>query len=55
MGDNLERPGEALLDEAIEAAISKALKEWDLTVYEVVGVLHVMAARIAHRAIDHDD
>ncbi len=55
MGEDLDRPGEALLDEAIEAAISKALKEWDLTVYEVVGVLTVMAARIAHKAIDHDE
>lgn len=49
------RPGQAVLDDRIEEAIATVSHEWDLTTYEVVGVLHVMAARYAHRSIQHEE
>lgn len=49
------RPGQEVLATAIEEVVTRALKEWDLTLNEVVGVLHVAAARIAHQAIDHNE
>lgn len=50
-----DRPGLDALQTAIEDAISKHQQEWDVTIIEAVGVLHILAARYAHKAIDHEE
>ncbi len=50
-----DRPGQVVLDDAITAAINAAIEEWDLTSYDVVGVLTIIAARFAHESIVHGD
>lgn len=50
-----ERPGQFVLDEAIDAAIKKVRHEWGLTHYEIVGVLTIIAARYSHMCVSHDD
>lgn len=50
-----DRPAQVVLDDAICDAITHAMREWNLTAYEVVGVLTIVAARYAHTSISHDD
>lgn len=50
-----DRPGLIQLEDAICAAVEQTQKEWDITIYEAVGVLTVLAARYAHMAIIHDE
>jgi hypothetical protein len=50
-----DRPGLAQLEEAICNAVAQVQEEWDITVYEAVGVLTVLAARYAHSAIEHHE
>ncbi len=55
MTDGILRPGLAALETAIEKAIARTQQDWDVSLYEAVGVLTVMATRYAHRAIQHDE
>ncbi len=48
------RDAQMMLDDAIDTTIERAFKEWDLTVYDVVGVLTVIAARYAHMSCVHE-
>lgn len=50
-----DRPGQVVLDDAICEAIKHARTEWDLTPYEIVGVLTTIAARWAHTSIVHEE
>ena len=50
-----DRPSQEVLDDAIAAVITRAIREWDYSEYEVVGVLTVMAARYAHLSIVHEE
>jgi hypothetical protein len=43
-----------VLDDAISDTIKRMKQEWAFTSYEVVGVLHVIAARYAHMTIIHE-
>lgn len=50
-----DRPAQYQLEDALENTVEHCLKEWDLTSYDVVGVLTVMAARYAHQSIPHEE
>ncbi len=50
-----DRPGQMLLDDLICDAIKQGAREWTLTDYDVVGVLTIIAARIAHKSVTHDE
>jgi hypothetical protein len=49
-----DRPGQVALDDAVCEAIRRALREWDVTYYDVVGVLHMVADRYSHVVIEHE-
>ncbi len=49
------RPGQVVLDDAVCAAIGTAIKEWDLTTYEVIGVLTTIAHRMTYQLIDSQE
>lgn len=48
-----DKPGQVVLDEALVAVIKRISAEWDLSPYEIVGILHTVAARVAHSSCKH--
>ena len=51
----VDRDVQDALQEAIEEAIARVRMEWTVTVIDAVGVLHLVAARLAHQAIEHKE
>ncbi len=55
MSEGPLHPSQSVLDDAIEDTIDRVVGEWNLSSFEVIGVLHMIAARIAHRSMEHDE
>lgn len=50
-----DRPAQVVLDDAICDAIKRAMHEWQVTQYDVCGVLSVILARYTHIHMDHSE